>query len=249
MSLLTHWKDSLDFFKPANLKLFMLASLNCLMRSLRVYPKFHLMNALVIIPFVLGLLSLSGELFDYIFKYYLFYFIVSMWVFQFILAARPSVERKDIDYFFMGGISGWFGIFYLIMPFALLFVSVITVLFFLDSIKHDRSFSLLPRIKLKGIFGAFQRALKMIIHFVLPISFLTFCTIGPIYLLMLEASCGCWQSIPKNWALSGLTGIYFLIMLLQFLFVAMMTTYYTKLKHTYKDFFFGKLQKYYLLIR
>lgn len=109
-TLISKWAESIQTFKPANLKIFILASLNTVIRSLGIIVK----NLWWMILFVLVPLALSSTKLFFLqfipgvglwvtfYKYVLLFvgFLPAAFLTFFIfLTVRPSVENKNIYYF------------------------------------------------------------------------------------------------------------------------------------------------------
>ena len=257
--LFTKWGESVEIFKPQNLKLFVLASLNTFKRSSIILLK----NSWWMIPFfiILFLFGLGGAFFVAIlekfkllslgtqvggFLSFLFFALPFIFLTFFIfLFVRPSVETKNFFYF-MGYFKKFWAFFILTGFYFYVFniqglfsIYSVVILFFLDS-----------KGKLTSLFYSLLNGIKLAI-FYLPV----FLILGLINMIKIPLI----SNIPlinKYYMikLCVFTNFDFIIrfgfirlflvlgfsILAEILFLSFLTVYYIKIKHKDFHFFYHK---------
>jgi len=156
--LLSKWSDSLEIFKKKNFILFSLASLNTFRRSLILLVTYFWGIFLAFLAFELYF-TFWGHQFVPAYSNIVFSVLRPFLYFYAILAARPSIERKDMQYFasYMQKFMGVFGVFLFFMYFPfqpLLFPFLLFAFHYLDS-----------KSGFKNCFISFFKALKIVFYF------------------------------------------------------------------------------------
>ena len=248
-----HWSNALDFFKIQNFKLFILATLNNFLRSLKILLKefpglliIMLISKLCYSYCIEASTLLMAEYGKLTFNPFLFISVsifvvsVSLVTFFFLLAARPSIELKNRRYFFSHLIKFWgFVLFYMIIPELLYPFLIMSVLFFLDSENKPVSF-----------YYALKNGFKSYVYFLPVTFFLSLLFIIPSYGLMYlnflsqhaQFTFVATQRISDFFIyFVGYPTIIFIALLLyKFLLTCTCTIYYVKIKHANHQFFFDK---------
>jgi hypothetical protein len=232
-NLVSSWKDSLEVFKKKNFVLFLLASLNTLRRSLILLLKYFWW---VFIIFFATDLYFSFWGFEYAYQYgsITWFFLKAFLYFYAILAARPSIERKDMEYF-VTYMQKYFLIF---VVFLFCYLDPIFFLFLIFAFHYLDS-----KPGIKNCLYSFLTSFKIVLYH-LPVFIIfgvsKFLLDGLIYL---------YQNV-KYWGINYLFGqndiIFFIVDqfvmiffgLIVLLFISFVSIYYTKSKHKNFDFFF-----------
>jgi hypothetical protein len=238
-NVFSNWKDSLEIFKKKNVFLFLLASLNTFRRSLVLLVKyFWWLFAMLLCVDVY--VSFYGS--PVLWQYSMF---VAQVVFSFIhayalLAARPSIERKDIRYFstYMQKFTGVIGVLLGYYLFFLLHVSFFIFFIWIFAFHYFDSKS-----GFKNCLVSFVASFKIIFYY-LPV----FIVFG-VFKFLLDHMIYVYRDL-KLWGINYLFGsnkIMFLIVdhcvmvlfgLISLLFISFVSIYYTRSKHKNFDFFF-----------
>ncbi|MBS1988642.1 hypothetical protein JST56_06680 [Candidatus Dependentiae bacterium] len=98
-TLISLWQESLGLLHWSTSKLLFLASLNTFIRAIGLIIKYFWWLIVAIIAFNIGALYKNTGIFHEICLYSSIV-LLNMYLFYFLLAVRPSVERKDFCYFF-----------------------------------------------------------------------------------------------------------------------------------------------------
>ncbi len=244
-TLIPKWFESVQIFKPSNLKLFLLGSLNTFIKSLTILLKNSWWIAIfLLIPFLLSFSLLFFLKFIPVVGYWikLYNLLVSLLgflpfvflTFFIFLTVRSSVEKKDIRYFMSFLNSFWlFLILALLQIGFVMYVPIvaklfpmlwISVLFFLDS---KRKFNSLYYSILNGV-------RSLVFYF-------------PVFIVLGLFNLGCISFSEYlldfgtifSGSSSSVIGYILLIIvcfLIELLFISFLNVYYIKIRH--KDFHF-----------
>lgn len=98
-TLMALWQESLGLLHWNTSKLLFLASLNTFVRAASLIMKYFWWLIIAIIALNIGTLYKNTGTF-HVFSLYASIILLNMYLFYFLLAVRPSVERKDFCYFF-----------------------------------------------------------------------------------------------------------------------------------------------------
>jgi hypothetical protein len=233
-NLVVSWKDSFDIFKKKNIVLFLLASLNTFRRSLLLLVKKFWW--IFIIFFITDLyFYFWGSAYVSRYDFFTWCFLKSFLYFYAILAARPSIERKDMGYFTMYTQK------YLVGILAVLLFFYFDFIFFLFWVFAFHYIDSKPGIK--TCLYSFLVSFKIVLyHFpvfiVLGIS--KFLLDGMIYLYCNLKHWGINYFFGQSKVLFFIADQFVMILFgfIALLFISFVSIYYTKSKHKNFDFFF-----------
>ncbi|MCK4650587.1 hypothetical protein KAT08_00245 [Candidatus Babeliales bacterium] len=234
-TLLNKWLDSLEVFKKKNLYLFFLVSLNTLKRSIFILVKKFWWLFLFFLFFNLYVSFFKSE-FLIIIHQFLFSVIICFFYFISFLVVRPTIEKKDFDYF-----GKYFPKFFSFL-FIILFILRIPIipifwmysLFYLDSKGGiEQSFFSL-RKAFQVVFYYFPAFLifgfgEMLLNYLLCF-FNRFNAFITAYFL--------WNSKFLIFTLNQF--IFLIVFFAKLFFVCVLSLYYTREKHKDFNFFFSE---------
>jgi hypothetical protein len=229
-SLTVRWKESLDIFQRANLKLFVLAILNNFMRSgMLLVQRFWW---LLVLWLAAAWISLAIGTSSYAFLVFLAplpnFIIRTLILYVMIMTVRPSMEAKDYGYYWKYFTCLWavvlLNLFYKESFFIPLLVP--TLLFFLDSDQSPLS-----------LINSVAKTLKMILFF-LPVL-----TIITLVIALLNVPTYFFAHLTLDlghaWAQSfTFTALLIVQDILLLLSLSVITVYYVKLKHSHFNLLF-----------
>lgn len=248
-----HWSNALDFFKLQNSKLFVLATLNNFIRSLKIIcTEFSaLLIGMIFSKLCMMYWMYQSTVLMYEFGVYtfgilptlsliIFFALVVFVTFFFCLAARPSIGLKNRRYFGSFLVKFWgFALFYMLIPELLFPFLIMSVLFFLDLTNKPIS-----------LINALINGFKSYIYFLPVTLFLSVLYIIPLYALIsldLVSQRVMFRFVETKSVsdffiyFALLPSVIFIVMMLyKFLLTSACTIYYVKIKHANHQTFFDK---------
>lgn len=236
------WRESLTYLRWSTSKLLLLASLNRTLHAHCIlFKRFWWILAAV---FVCG----AVQSFNLAYAESLTYtsiLLINFYFFLFILATRPSVENKNLQYFFKY-LPGTIFLFIATVPFVFmqinLFVKLICSIFFIP-LSYSVFFFFDSKISIQSLLKSIKQGLLFValffpgvILFALLLTVL-FTLISGLFSILISSLI--WRISPLYW----LHSLFFINTLLSFgttsFLIAFNSVLYTKIKHTHFSLFFS----------
>lgn len=239
-SIKKHWADSISFLTANDLKIFLLATANNVRRSL--------WGVLSYFWWFIILLSILTYITNVSFS-----IIVC---FLYLLAARPSIERKDISYFihytpsFIAFFILWLPMYvlglysttlsFLIVPYVICeAIFFLSALFYIDSAYSSKDFFIAVKNGFYAFFSFFPFLFVISAGFLVLLSFIIACVGVFCFLLTFMIFTA---TVTHYITQTFITLVLYspLMLIVEFIFISALTIFYIKVKHTYPRLFFGK---------
>jgi hypothetical protein len=235
--ILKYWKESFELLGSSQIKLISLAALNNFIRSTKLLIINFWWLILLEFFFVFSNLFISVGLINFNKSIWLF-FTQIMIIFSYLLCCRASMERKDLVYF-----NQYFKalplVFLLLLPNRIILlgaVPLVMAFFFLDS-----------TLGIKGFCKSIKNGALFIIYFpVILIIDLIYWIFGAIITFSLFLPFSGTLFIPTEITLLDPTEIMLitisnlLMLILRFIQLSFIATFYLRIKHSFPDLFGAK---------